>query len=826
MSGSPREDAPLRPSAGGDLGALWAALRAQRIAIGVPEVLRLEYVLSLGPVVDQGGMGQLVACLLARSLEQRAACKRAVAQWFATQMPLLSQAIEPLQPAAPEPTPARGKRPPPAPSKSPPIAEPEPTRAPPKASSDRKPEPGTMLDRETALDLPLPPVVLSRPVLLDARDQEEVVEGMGTFVTEHWTRRLDTSVTTRRTARAGGLPRLVFRCARELRAVWLWLDETARGGLAHRAAFEIQALLRTAGIPVEVALFRVIPSPATLFRAGFSEGGALVGPHPRVPPAELAEQRDSAVVAVLTDAAQLSVIANGMRAPEVRRAMRSLAGFGKLALIDFAAGPTALEQLASEHGLTTVPPEGLVAFLSGNRQAPAGQSVPLEGAVRSWAAACALAPRAADEATALALREHLQLDVPTWAVRGLLALSVVPGMIAFSPVQRAAWIAWLWAAEVDGWGPSSSLRRALAFWSKHFAERPIERALLALWEAPGCERDPVEDAADMLLAWSKTSLGPRIRAAMAAHAPRPERGVRGVDTAGKIMLPWRWSQLSHRAQQIMEELGLGRIPEPEPPPDPRISLPMAMVELPGGTFWMGSRDDDPEAYLNEKPRRRVAVGPFAIGRYLVTQEQYTAVMRKNPGDPKGADLPINKVSWLDAVDFCNRLSKREGRTPAYAIRSDNVAWKQDADGYRLPTEAEWEYAARGGTETAWSFGDNERPLGEHAWYWGNAGGRIQSVGEKKPNPFGMFDVHGNVYEWCWDWYGVYTTNPVMDVTNPGAIVNPLGPSAGVDRVLRGGSWNFDPRDLRSAYRFRDWPSDRSRLIGFRYVRGLPRQHDR
>ena len=243
---------------------------------------------------------------------------------------------------------------------------------------------------------------------------------------------------------------------------------------------------------------------------------------------------------------------------------------------------------------------------------------------------------------------------------------------------------------------------------------------------------------------------------------------------------------------------------------------VALVALPGGTFWMGNRDDHPAAFPGEKPRHRVEVGPFAIGRYVVTQARYAAVMGASPGDPKGDGLPVNNISWVDAVTFCNRLSEQEGLRSPYVVQDENVIWDRTADGYRLPTEAEWEYAARAGTETAWSFGDDERRLGDHAWYMANAGDTFHAVGEKKPNPWGLHDMHGNVWEWCWDWHGTY-------VTSQDHSVNPSGPPAGVDRVLRGGAWNSDPGRLRSACRRRFRPAGRLRFVGFRCVRGLPLQ---
>ena len=182
---------------------------------------------------------------------------------------------------------------------------------------------------------------------------------------------------------------------------------------------------------------------------------------------------------------------------------------------------------------------------------------------------------------------------------------------------------------------------------------------------------------------------------------------------------------------------------------------VTLVAIPAGAFWIGSRDDDPRAYDDEKPRRKVEVAAFEMGRYVVTQAQYEAVVGSNPSRKIGTDLPVTGVSWGDAVDFCNALSDREGLVRAYDRRGDDVRWNREADGYRLPTEAEWEYAARAGTETACSFGDDDARLGEYAWWIKNANHRPHPVGTLKPNPWGLFDVHGNVWEWCWDNDGPY-----------------------------------------------------------------------
>jgi formylglycine-generating enzyme required for sulfatase activity len=249
-------------------------------------------------------------------------------------------------------------------------------------------------------------------------------------------------------------------------------------------------------------------------------------------------------------------------------------------------------------------------------------------------------------------------------------------------------------------------------------------------------------------------------------------------------------------------------PTPVEPPAPLLSEALGMVDLPGGRFWMGSAEEDPRAYPDEHPRHEIEVGPFAMGKYVVTQKLYREVMSTDPGRPKGDDLPANNVSWFDAVRFCNRLSERKGLAIAYFVGEASVTWRTEADGYRLPTEAEWEYACRAGTETAYSFGDDAAPLDEYAWWDDNAEREPHPVGTRKPNSWGLFDVHGNVHEWCWDPYGPY---------------DKPRPTGGL-RVVRGGSYSDShPRFLRSANRFRDPPGNRLREIGFRCARGGSRQ---
>ena len=236
-----------------------------------------------------------------------------------------------------------------------------------------------------------------------------------------------------------------------------------------------------------------------------------------------------------------------------------------------------------------------------------------------------------------------------------------------------------------------------------------------------------------------------------------------------------------------------------------------MVAIEGGTFLMGSpwwelgRDSD-------ERQHRVELSPFRIGVTAVTRAQYREVMEleEAPG-PGGDDHPVTRVSWFEAVRFCNRLSEREELPPCYEIDGNEVSWVEHAGGYRLPTEAEWEYAARAGSKGRWPFW--RWKLRRHAWFAGNSGGHSQPVATRQPIRWGLYDMHGNVREWCWDGFAEYPAELVED---------PRGaPSA--NRVLRGGSAWDEPGLLRSAFRVRGWPEVRLERIGFRCVRRPRRQ---
>ncbi len=213
-----------------------------------------------------------------------------------------------------------------------------------------------------------------------------------------------------------------------------------------------------------------------------------------------------------------------------------------------------------------------------------------------------------------------------------------------------------------------------------------------------------------------------------------------------------------------------------------------LVRVPGGTVELADR--------RTRTRWRVDVAPFLLGRVPVTQRQYRDVVGESPSMATGHELPVETVSWFDAVRFCNALSRREGRAPVYAVDGETVAVDDHGDGYRLPREAEWEHACRAGTT-----GPRYAPLDEIAWYADNSGDRVRPVGGKAPNAWGLHDMLGNGWEWCLERYDpeVY----------------------GEYRVLRGGGWSDREWSCRAGVRRRSHPTFAIEDVGFRVARSLP-----
>lgn len=249
---------------------------------------------------------------------------------------------------------------------------------------------------------------------------------------------------------------------------------------------------------------------------------------------------------------------------------------------------------------------------------------------------------------------------------------------------------------------------------------------------------------------------------------------------------------------------------------------LLMVDLPGGRFLMGSPDSDDLVPDDAKPQHEVTVAPFRIAITPVTVELYRQIMPKSSAAQAEAEarFPVTGVTWFDAIDFCNRLSERAGYRPCYSKWFG--WWRCDwrADGYRLPTEAEREYACRASTTTRYSFGDDPADLDGYAWYSENAK-TAQPVATKRANPWGLYDLHGHIWEWCWDWYGADSPKPARNPHGPKRFFGRLTGR----RVLRGGSFLDPPAYLRSADRFAIDPMNRVWFDGFRCVRVPPQQVD-
>ncbi|MDR2717239.1 MAG: formylglycine-generating enzyme family protein [Treponema sp.] len=244
-----------------------------------------------------------------------------------------------------------------------------------------------------------------------------------------------------------------------------------------------------------------------------------------------------------------------------------------------------------------------------------------------------------------------------------------------------------------------------------------------------------------------------------------------------------------------------------------------MVYIEGGTFIMGSPAIEAERDIDEA-LHQIAVGSFFLGKYEVTQDEYEKAMKETPGNFKGKKLPVESISWYNAIAFCNKLSQSRGLSPAYVVEGTAVMWDRNANGYRLPTEAEWEYACRAGTGTPFNTGINittdQANFDGRYPYNGNAPGAFPEttmpVGNYPANAWGLYDMHGNVYEWCWDWHADYARDEQTD---------PTGPASGSYRVIRGGSWVNSGQALRSASRGVYISGDGNERIGFRLARNAP-----
>jgi formylglycine-generating enzyme required for sulfatase activity len=291
-----------------------------------------------------------------------------------------------------------------------------------------------------------------------------------------------------------------------------------------------------------------------------------------------------------------------------------------------------------------------------------------------------------------------------------------------------------------------------------------------------------------------------------AVKPRPDRSLTGFYVAVGVVIAlglfggWFWKtwtvwwfdadEARRRQGETAQRLGL----PVEKAVDLGDGVKLELVLIPAGRFRMGNPADEKDQWSGEAQHWVVITRPFYMGKYEVTQAQWTKMMWAKLSNFKGAKNPVECVSWDDSQDFLKKLN----------------ALGKERGQFRLPTEAEWEWACRAGTRTRFCSGDADEGLADYAWFGANSGSATHPVGEKRPNAWGLHDLHGNVWEWCGDWYGAdyYAKGPRYD---------PTGPATGSDRVLRGGSWGSDTRYCRSSYRYGNYPANGSDNVGFRVV---------
>jgi formylglycine-generating enzyme required for sulfatase activity len=738
-------------------------------------------------------------------------------------------------------------------------------------------------------------VLLSPPAvdlsILEPEERESIVWGVGRFVSEEKTARIDLAATVRATAGAGGRIELRYVPRSWHREIWLWLDEAAADPRLRRVADEVEQALSRHGLPVERAFFRGAPEVL------YSADGR------RFRPREIEDRRDVAQVAILTDGRLIGRRLEGLERQPLEAIFRELGGWPRLALFLPESAADEVRELAGRHQIEVRRPAELATFLSASRRNGGQEGPDLE----LWAAACALSPSPVDEGSAEALRRlpALKIDASPWQIEELRtqagAEAVMEGRLEWRGEERRRRVEWLRGVEL---GEVRIFDRALAFWLGRYEIELARRAKDAAFAGTLAEAQlRAERALLRLLERGESAAGRRAQAIdelFQLHQGVPalkeylEKKLAELDTTegppGRLRLDFSWAALSAVQQHQLSRMrfagrelktrlrkprrsaaflalgcglaggtlflslfragagvpgtgvevvgqfrdlavlrdgadGLSSV-ELELGEDrfswrvvdgarveiglrgPRTVVDewgVEMVALPGGKFWLGRRDDDPDdperayprefgqgLFADEQPAHEVTLDSFSIDRYEVTHEQYRRFVPEHQstwdrqlGREGAARLPVTDVDQRQAADFCA------------------------ARGGRLPTEAEWEYSARAGTRTPWAFGGDEVLLEEYAWSEKNSKSQPQPVGTRKANPWGLHDMHGNVWEWTATDFGDYGPEPV---TNPLAATSVLRP------VVRGGSYGFGSWGLRSAYRDRFLPGDRNWYLGFRCVR--------
>jgi formylglycine-generating enzyme required for sulfatase activity len=734
--------------------------------------------------------------------------------------------------------------------------------------------------------LPLLALESRGPELLDADAVRTLIWGVGRFVSEEFTCQLNLRRTVTATARAGGIATIHYQRAVYPREVWLWQDASTQDPTLERLTEELVSSLNRAGLPVRRGVFAEVPervrwregqvfSPLVLeghrqsaLVAVLTDGGGMA----IASQSELDRRPLIRLLQSFTEWPQLAFVdfgrgRYGLATLLQTYGLRCIAPEGLPAFL--GAGEA---KPVSSRGADTRLLGDLRAWAAALALAPDPMDErsayellhKLQLALSPWCFQ-ELVRCAEDLGGRIAWSPPRRIELLNWLAQ---AESLQDDKVTDDSLLGKALQFWIHRYQEERQcRQHQEQHSALLPWKNTLAAQrlDLEIGLLELWRNP-------QKATDMLYPLFRGELKEEVQTRLADYAPRDYQQ-QAADRQTVICLPWVWRDQLGKVRRLLWEMGLrGDSPGPLRVPG-TVSLAvglglgtaiaaavgaggvagvalgltvagtavpvvryireqrekreipelLAMIELPGGTFLMGSPESDDQAYSDEKPQHEVTVSSFAMSRFLVTRKLYREILGRGPseweGDQEDDLLPANYVSWFDAVEFCNALSKQVGLRPCYRrlwLGKKWVRWDRNAEGYRLPTEAEWEYAVRAGTTTRWFCGDEPTELERYAWFDKNSENRVHPVGEKEPNSWGFYDLAGNVWEWCWDWYDDYSSDSATD---------PAGPLTGAGRrVLRGGAFCYLAWLLRSAVR--DWnvPEVRSVVIGFRCVRAARRQH--
>ncbi|MBF0622377.1 MAG: formylglycine-generating enzyme family protein [Magnetococcales bacterium] len=684
-----------------------------------------------------------------------------------------------------------------------------------------------LLFNEGATEPYLPAWESKELIFLDHTNEELIVWGIDTFTAEEATQTIDIDATVEKTAQDGGLLNLVFQPARYHRTVWILLDKACQSPTLERLAQEVETALLRANLPVETAFFWIKPDQ-------FTDNAQA-----RFILSDLEEQRNGLIMLLLTDGELLSAQYQRSDRNSVRfnAILRMLSSFPRLWFVTDLTDSRALKTVIEPFQLALITADQLPAVLGQSRTQPA--RIEDKNVIKLWAATCALSPLPVLESQALALHKELKISCPSSHYRHLFhyAKSSTDAVI-FTDTQRQELLDWLsFYQQVD---PSDTLHedtvlnKALNYWLTAFErqirkteESPeknslayhrltVEQVLLTLWLAP----EKAIPALFTLFDQEPSNKSDQLRELIKKRIkPYSDQHATSSDL---IRLPWQLDDRTDAEKAMLLTMGFGGDPGVNystkspgrvwfsigitlwlaisggyfifydtylwtslfcPHSEYKDNNGIPFIRLCAGSFKMGSPENEKGRNSNEGPVHKVTLSAFDMAKYETTNAQYRLVHPDHKGED---DLPVINVSWNDADGYCRSL------------------------GYRLPTEAEWEYATRAGTQSRWSFGEDESQLDQYANYNKQNSDSLLTVGSMRPNPWGLYDLHGNAWEWNSDWYDTY---PAKEQTNP------TGPKTGLRRVIRGGSFLAGSGYLRSADR--DWyePGDRFRFLGFRCVRG-------